>query len=183
LASLSWEHCPTDWHAPFVSSRTGAFFEWSKVTDIFPYQRSGSKFGRPWPIAEVKQVLEIRLKELFATTGDDRKKAFKDNKYRKIAKTYPSHIDGLALPPIASLPANYTGIKISSYCWRYLDRHFAIEDNRFNDRMGRALWLVQGDSQIYLFTMSTKILGAGAAIGVSASVPDLDVFCGAMQTR
>ena len=26
--------------------------------------------------------------------------------------------------------------------------------------------------------MSTKILGAGAGIGVSAAVPDLDVFCG-----
>jgi len=178
LADLGWEDCPTHWHSPLLAAGTGAFLEWIKITDIFPYQRSGSKFGRSWPIAEVQELLELRLKKLFITTGDQRKKAFKDNQYRKIDRAYPSHIDGLALPPIASLPTDYTGVKISSYCWRYLDRHFAIEDNRFNDRMGQALWSVQGNSQIYLSTMSTKILGAGAGIGVSAAVPDLDVFCG-----
>ncbi len=178
LAGLGWEDCPPHWHSPLLPAGTGAFFEWIKITDVFPYQRSGSKFGRSWPIAEVKELLEFRLKKLFVTIGDQRKKAFKDNQYRKIDRIYPSHIDGVALPPIASLPTDYTGVKISSYCWRYLDRHFAIEDNRFNDRMGQALWSIQGDSQIYLVTMSTKILGAGAGIGVSASVPDLDVFCG-----
>src|ERR1700732_2731777 len=98
-------------------------------------------------------------KKAFHHNRRPEKKAFKDNQYRKIDRAYPSHIDGLALPPIASLPTDYTGVKISSYCWRYLDRHFAIEDNRFNDRMGQALWSVQGNSQIYLSTMSTKILG------------------------
>lgn len=44
--------------------------------------------------------------------------------------------------------------------------------------MGGILWDLASDAQLFLFTMSTKVLGVGAGIGVGTAVPDKDVFCG-----
>jgi hypothetical protein len=176
--SVIWRDCVDDWQRPFLPAGTGNFFRWPLVTDLFPFQRSGSKFGRSWPIAETKELLKSRLSALFDAGDSARSTLFKDNQYRKISRKYISHLDGSNLAPIASLPAHFKGIDVSPYCWRFLDRHWAIEDNRFNDRMGHALWTAQGERQVYLFTMSTKVLGVGPGMGSSAVVPDLDVFCG-----
>jgi hypothetical protein len=73
------------------------------LIDLFPYQRSGLKFGRSWPIGETDELLRARWRQLMQTSGEARKKAFRDNKYRKIERQYHSHIDGLPLP-LADLP-------------------------------------------------------------------------------
>ena len=44
--------------------------------------------------------------------------------------------------------------------------------------MAGLLWDIVSDRQIFLMTMSSKVLGAGAGLCVSAAVPDKDAFCG-----
>src|SRR3546814_14298470 len=68
--------------------------------------------------------------------------------------------------------------KISSYAYRCFDRHCAIEDIRFNDRMGEILWRLQGGVQLYLTALATEALGSGQGIIASAAVPDLHHFRG-----
>jgi len=112
------------------------------------------------------------------SSGEARKEAFKNNKYRKIERQYRSHIDGLPLPRLAELPIDAGCPTITRYAFRSFNRHWAIEDIRFNDRMGEALWRLSGDRQLYLTALATEALGAGQGIVASSNVPDLHHFNG-----
>ena len=158
--------------------REGDYFRWPLLSDLFPYQRSGSKFGRLWPIGETQELLQIRWRKLLSESGTKRAKLFKNNQYRKIERQYIDHLSGELLPSVASLEEVASCPKISPYAFRAYDRRWAFEDIRLSDRMGEALWRLQGDGQLYLTSLTTKTLGAGQAIVASASVPDLDHFCG-----
>jgi hypothetical protein len=178
FAGIAWRDCPDDWHKPFLPIGKGDFFQWPMLIDLFPYQRSGSKFGRPWPIGETQELIGRRWAKLLGETGASRAKNFKNNKYRKIERTYRDHQTGLALPTIASLKPGASAPKISPYAFRSFDRHFAIEDVRFNDRMGEVLWRLQSKEQLYLTALATEALGPGQGMIASASVPDLHHFRG-----
>lgn len=178
FAGLVWRDCPDDWHKPLLPIGKGDFFQWPALIDLFPYQRSGSKFGRPWPIAETQDLLQNRWNKLLSKTGAPRAKHFKNNKYRKIERQYRDHITGQPLPTLDSLKLGALAPKISPYAFRSFDRHFAIEDIRFNDRMGEVLWRVKGPKQLYLTALATEALGAGQGVIASASVPDLHHFRG-----
>lgn len=178
FAGIDWHDCPDDWNKPFLPTGKGDFFQWSPLSDLFPYQRSGSKFGRSWPIAETAELIQRRWDKMLAETGESRAKHFKNNKYRKIERQYRDHLSGVSLPALESLTTGSSVPKITQYAFRSYDRHFAIEDIRFNDRMGEVLWRIQGASQIYFTTMNTEVLGSGQAIISSSSVPDIHHFCG-----
>ena len=178
FAGIVWRECADDWHKPFLPVGEGDFFQWPMLIDLFPYQRSGSKFGRPWPIAETRELIVRRWTKLLGETGESRAKHFKSNKYRKIDRQYRDHETGTSLPTIASLKPGSVVPKISPYAFRSFDRHFAIEDIRFNDRMGEVLWRLQAPEQLYLTALATEALGAGQGIMASVSVPDLHHFRG-----
>ena len=63
----------------------------------------------------------------------------------------------------------------SSY--RTLDRQVALVDKRLADRIRPELIDAHGPSQLYISTLLTKELGAGACISVTNLIPDLDFFC------
>src|SRR3546814_10770411 len=84
----------------------------------------------------------------------------------------------MPLETLFSLKKDASTPKISSYAYRCFDRHFAIEDIRFNDRMGEILWRLQGGVQLYLTALATEALGSGQGIIASAAVPDLHHFRG-----
>ncbi|MDD7973190.1 type ISP restriction/modification enzyme [Roseinatronobacter alkalisoli] len=178
FAGIRWRDCPDDWHKPFLPVGKGDFFQWPMLIDLFPYQRSGSKFGRPWPIAETRELIDRRWAKLLGEPCESRAKHFKSNKYRKIEREYRDHETGLALPSIASLKPGAATPKVSPYAFRSFDRHFAIEDIRFNDRMGEVLWRIQSDCQLYLTTMTTEVFGFGQAVMASTAVPDIHHLCG-----
>lgn len=178
FSGLGWRDCPNDWHKPFLPIGSGDFFDWPLVADLFPFQRSGSMFGRPWPVAENATTLQSRWSKLISAPASEKPKLFRNNNYRKVERAYPHHATRASLPPIASLTAKDKPPEVRQYLWRFLDRHFAFEDNRINDRMGGILWDLASEKQVFLLTMSTKVLGVGAGLGVSAAVPDKDAFCG-----
>jgi hypothetical protein len=68
--------------------------------------------------------------------------------------------------------------KDQPYAFRSFDRHWAIEDIRFNDRMGEVLWRLQSNQQVFLTSLATEALGSGQGIIASYSVPDLHHFRG-----
>jgi hypothetical protein len=111
-------------------------------------------------------------------SGEKRAKLFKNNKYRKTDRQYLDHITAQRLPTIDSLKPPASCPKISAYAFRSFDRHWAIEDIRFNDRMGEALWRLQGEQQDYPTSLATEALGIGQGLIASFAVPDLHIFCG-----
>ena len=58
LQDLSWRECSSEWDAPFYPAGIGTYFTWPTVTDVFPWQHSGTQFKRTWPIAPTPEVLE-----------------------------------------------------------------------------------------------------------------------------
>lgn len=178
LSDLEWRDCEDEWHAPFLPAGKGDYFAWPKLIDLFPFQRSGSMFGRAWPIAENETTLQKRWDHLIAAPAAEKPKAFHNNTYRNVERAYPHHSSRRSLPAISSLTRKDARPAIRQYMWRFLDRHFAFEDNRLNDRMGGILWDLVSDNQVFLMSMSTKVIGHGAALCASAAVPDKDAFCG-----
>jgi hypothetical protein len=164
FGGMVWRDCPDDWQKPLLPIGKGDFFQWPPISDIFPYQRSGSKLGRPWPIGETRELIQNRWDKLLSVTGAARAKLFKNNKYRKIERKYRDHRTGDWLPTLASVKAGTQAPQISAYAFRPFDRHFVFEDTRFNDRMGDVLWLLQCDKQLYLTSLATEALGLGQAL-------------------
>ena len=179
LGDLDWVECSSGWDAPFYPAGAGAYFSWPAVTDVFPWQHSGSQLKRTWPIGETQDVLAQRWQRIAEAPANQRGALFKETRDRKVVGQYPRLLDGKprdqsivgidrqsALPPIVS------------YAHRAFDRHWVIADTRTGDFMRRELWRAHSDAQVYLTSLLTKVLGRGPAAVVSAEVPDLHHFCG-----
>lgn len=178
FGDVLWGDCQSDWQKPFSPIGQGDYFQWPRLADVFPYQRSGSKFGRAWPIGETRELLLRRWSKMVSEKGKRRAILFKNNQYRKIERRYKDHNTGDLLPSLGSLTKDARCPSISSYAFRAFDRHFAIQDIRVNDRMGEVLWQITGECQLYLTSLATDVIGSGQGIIASAAVPDLHCFRG-----
>ena len=177
FSTLAWRQCPNEWHARFLPEGTGEYFEWPALADIFPWQHSGAQFKRAWPIGETTEVLLRRLDKLANSPTDERKKLFRETHDRKINKKYRS-FSGESLLRISDIVGESELPQPQKYCYRLFDRQYALMDNRLGDRLRPPLKFAAGTTNVFFSSMITKVLGKGQAIGVSADIPDLDVFCG-----
>ena len=174
---LTWEDCPDDWHAPFRPAGKGAFFDWPLLTDLMPWQVSGSQVKRIWPVAADEVTLKRRWQTLMKS--DNRAEAFKETRDRKIDRKYPSVFSPSDdLQPIANLEVGAAPDSIRRYAYRSFDRQYVIADNRVGDYMRPVLWQGSSERQVYFTSLLTKPLGKGPALTVAADVPDLDHFSG-----
>ena len=176
-AGLEWHDCPSDWHAPFLPAGTGTFFEWPALIDLFPWQHSGVQFKRSWPIGETEAVLRRRLDRLATSRVEERKQLFKETRDRKIDQNYCG-FSGDSLLRVSEINNENAFPQPQRYCYRQFDRQYAIIDNRLGDYLRPPLALSAGPGNVFFSSLMTAVLGEGAAIGVSADIPDLHVFCG-----
>ena len=180
LTDLDWRKCTKEWGAPFFPAETGAFWDYPAVTDVFPWQQSGVKAGRTWPIGPERQLLERRWRELAATDPARRRVLFVDRPTgRKVTDSTP------ALPPstyklrsVYEISPSAEVPQIVGYSYRSFDRQHVIADARLIDRPGPPLWAAHGQEQVYITSLLTKVLGVGPAAVATAEVPDLDCFSG-----
>ncbi|MFM2273153.1 MAG: hypothetical protein RL702_2218 [Pseudomonadota bacterium] len=175
IETLPWEEVSDGWMDPFYPKSNGAYFFWPELTNIFPWQHSGVQFKRNWPIAETKELANERVKRLLEANGTARKKLYKETD-RKITRK-GNALDGSKLCSIAGLVLQ-DAPKPSEYSWRQFDRHQAILDDRFADRLRPELVRAWGKGNTFFATLATKYLGVGSAMGASSAPPDLDYFCG-----
>jgi hypothetical protein len=64
LASKVWQHCPTDWQAPFLPAATGEWARYPALEDLFAYNGSGVQPARTWVIAPDQDSLLRRWQKL-----------------------------------------------------------------------------------------------------------------------
>ena len=176
-AGLEWRDCPSDWHAPFLPAGNSEFFEWPPLIDLFPWQYSGVQFKRVWPIGETKEVLRRRWDRLANSHVEERKKLFRETSGRRIDRTYRNFSNDFLLK-LSEISRESDSPPLRRYCYRLFDRQYAIIDNRLCDRPRRPLVLAAGQGNLFFSSLISETLGAGAAIGVSADLPDLHVFRG-----
>ena len=177
FASLDWKTCPSGWHDPFLPEGGGDFFAWPELADLFPWQHSGVQFKRTWPIGETEEVLTRRMGRLIASNTEERKLLFKETDARRI-NVGPKDVSGSRLESVSNMTSESDFPEPRRYCYRQFDRQYALIDNRFGDRIRPPLVLAAGEDNLFFCSLMTKVLGVGAAIGVSADIPDLHTFCG-----
>lgn len=185
FADLQWRSCLSGWHDPFLPTSDNPYWDWPLLIDIFPWQLNGVKVGRTWPIAESKDVLNKRWRELLNAKGKDRSLLFKDSptgrKAHQNAPRLPPN-EGVA-PALMSLPGNAPPHPIIRYAYRSFDRQWLLADRRLIDRPSPDLWRAHSDKQVYLTSLLTNVLGEGPVAVATALIPDLDHFRGSFGAK
>jgi hypothetical protein len=177
FACLKWEDCPDDWHAPFRPVKTGPYFMWPKVKDLFPWQHSGLMLKRTWPIAPNEDTLEARWSALLS--AKDRSEAFHGTGDREVEGVYRVALTAKPdFKPIAQLPKNAPTPPVMRYAYRSFDRQYIIADGRVISRPRPNLWAAHGDKQVYVLGQLCREPGRGPTITACAACPDYDNFCG-----
>lgn len=165
----------TDWHAPFSPDSGG--IDWTaypKLTDLFPWQQPGCKFGRTWPISPDRETLQRRWERLVSSPDQaDRMLCFVNPSSGRNVSTKVAGLDR-----VADLKAGAPHRAIVRYGYRSFDRQWAFDDPRMAKTDSPSLWASQSDRQIFLTTKTTHSFGSGPAAAVSVNVPDLDAFYG-----
>ena len=178
LHSVNWQQCPTHWQAPFLPAGQGPYFNWPLLTDLMPWQHSGVQLKRTWPISAAANTLNQRWAALLA--ADNRAQAFREDRDRKIARSYHVPLPGNAADPtpIAELPADSPAPPVQRYAYRFLDRQYVFADGRIISFARPPLWAAYGDKQIYLMGRLTQLLGDGPALIASALLLDIHYLGG-----
>ncbi len=180
FADFRWRECSPEWDSPFYPSGTGSYLDWPAATDVFPWQQSGVKAGRTWPISTDRRTLERRWRELMSAAPPQRPVLFVDRPTgRKTTNSPPS------LPPATARPRSIWKSPdaaevppIKRYSYRSFDRQHIIADARVLDRPGPPLWAAHGSEQTYMISLLTAVLGHGPAAVAATAIPDLDHFRG-----
>ena len=176
-AGLEWRDCPNDWHAPFLPTGNGEFFNWPLLIDLFPWQHSGVQFKRTWPIGEEEAILRRRWGRLANSRSNERKRLFRETSGRRVDRQYRGFSDE-SLLRLSDISQDTKLPQIQRYCFRLFDRHYAIFDNRLCDRPRKPVAFAVGHNNMFFSSLISEVLGSGAAIGASADIVDLHVFCG-----
>ena len=178
LADLDWRECVSGWAAPFQVAGDGAYFDWPKVTDVFPWQHTGSQLKRTWPIGATRGVLAQRWRALLEHSSDDRRTMFRETRDRKTDREYPALLPGDRAVAIATLGSDAPTPRIERYAFRSFDRQWVVADARVGDFMRPDLWRAAGPEQAYMVSLLTGILGEGPAAIAAATVPDVHFLRG-----
>lgn len=187
LEKLDWKECAKDWSAPFYPAGEGTYFDWPQLSCLFPWQQSGVKVGRTWPINPDRRTLDRRWQKLVTSKTKTRQALFVDRPTgRKVSNSphaLPPARTAQRLPSIASLPHDAESPQIVPYSHRSFDRQYLIADARVIDRPGPPLWAAHGPRQTYLTSLLTNVPGSGQVATATCFIPDLDHFRGSFGAK
>ena len=177
---FDWHRCSNDWDAPFYPEGNGDYFELPRLTDVFPWQQSGVKAGRTWPISINVDNLNERWGKLLSSEQSQRSRLFVNRRTgRKVTDTPPTLKDAeSSKSSIHDAKDSASNPQIVRYAFRSFDLEHVIADARLLDRASPPLWSARGENQIFMTSVLTDVLGFGPAATVSAEIPDLHHFWG-----
>lgn len=179
LSEFEWLECADEWQAPFMPIGKGAYFDWPRVFDLFPYHTAGAVFYRSWPIAETESVLSSRWERLCNASSHERKTLFKESRDRKISYSVSQpDLSGHGELPIRDLTVSSSQPKLVRYGYRSFDRQYAFYDSRVGDFIRPVLGRIHGAKQTYLVCPDSLVCGHGALCTVTTDIPDQHYFRG-----
>lgn len=179
LSDIEWRICPEEWHAPFLPKGKGAYFDWPKLTDLFPYHTAGAVFYRTWPIAETLEVLKARWTALKETPLLGRGKLFKESRDRKLRYVVNNpDLPGSGEPAINALKPDSNEPNHVRYGFRSFDKQYSYFDFRLGDYLRPVLYRLAGPKQFYFVSPDSISMSVGPAVVGSVNIPDQHFFCG-----
>lgn len=170
----TWQDVPSGWRDPMMPPTGNA--DWNDMpllTDLFPWQQPGCKFGRTWPIAPSPALLGARWTLFGAAAASERPALFVT---KNSGRTITTKVGGFKqLSEVGDAEEHQP---IQRYGYRSFDRQWAFNDPRMAKTDSPSLWQTVSPQQLFLTSIFTKQLGPGPAITASSAVPDLDYFSG-----
>lgn len=169
-----WAKAPTGLTEPLVPPT--ADVSWNLLpllSEIFPWQQPGCKFGRTWPIALTAETLKQRWDRFVSSPREERPGLFATG---TSGRTVETKVRGLKRLADATVGDNSQ--PITRYGFRSFDRQWAFSDPRMAKTESPSLWQTASADQIFLSTLMTGKLSEGPSLTVSSDVPDLHYFCG-----
>lgn len=170
----NWLSSPQGWMDPITPSTGDA--DWHSMVllkNIFPWQQPGCKFGRTWPIAPSREILERRWEQFTAAPVDSKPTLFMTANSGRNATTKVGDLRRLI-----DLQKGDPSEPIVRYGYRSFDRQWTFDDPRMAKTESPSLWFTSSKKQIYLCTLMTGSISYGPSLTVSAYVPDLHYFRG-----
>jgi hypothetical protein len=169
-----WLRAPDGWLDPLMPPTGDAAWEdMPLLTDLFPWQQPGCKFGRTWPIAPSREILERRWDRFASSSSEERPTLFKT---ASSGRNIETRVNGLAR--LADITAGERPRPIRRYAYRSFDLQWAFDDPRMAKTESPSLWQTASSRQVYFASIFTKQIGPGPAVTVTVGVPDLDFYCG-----
>lgn len=177
FADLPWRPCLPGWTDPFLPTSDRPYWNWPRLTDLFPWQVNGVQFKRTWPIGEVKELLEQRWKTLLKAAPGEKAALFHLTRDRNITKGFINPLTRKRLPALNTLKPGETCPSPTRYAFRSFDRQWAMLDGRLCDFPRPGLLQAHSGCQVYLTSLLTDVLGEGPAAVAAGYIPDLHHFC------
>lgn len=169
-----WQDTPNGWLDPMLPPTGDAAWEdMPLLTDLFPWQQPGCKFGRTWPIAPSAELLSQRLRRFTEAKPSERPELFVEGKFGRKTDTKVGETR-----PLVEITSKDEAPKISRYSYRSFDRQYAVADARFANLERPALWQGRSEKQFYLHSLLRAKISQGPSLSASTDVPDLHVFRG-----
>lgn len=169
-----WTACLSGWMDSFIPTTGGDdWLNLPNLTDIFPWQQPGCKYGRTWPISPSPDLLERRWKKFTSAGRNEKPSLFVTAKSGRNCETKVA-----GLRRLADLGSGDSHQPMVRYGFRSFDRQWTFRDPRLAELERPSLWASASDKQIFLATFMTGKISAGPTLTVSAYVPDLHYFRG-----
>jgi hypothetical protein len=169
-----WKRAGTEWTETYIPAAGGdSWLAMPALTDLFPWQQPGCKFGRTWPIAPHPNLLQNRWDALMSAPAEEKASLFVT---AKTGRSISTSVAGL--PKLVDLPKGAAVRPIVRYGFRSFDRQWAIYDPRLAALERPVLWQSQSNQQIFLTSLTTGRMSGGPCMTVSVHVPDLHHFRG-----
>lgn len=169
-----WQDSPAGWHDPFVPATGGA--DWADlplVTDLFPWQQPGCKFGRTWPVAPCRETLAERWERLSSAPPEEKPELFMTGSSGRNVDTRVA-----PLPRLRDTVAGTPHRPIQRYAYRSFDRQWTFADPRLAKTESPSLWQTASPRQVYFASVLTGHVSEGPALTVASDVPDLHFYRG-----
>jgi predicted helicase len=184
LDSLEWLKCSDEWQAPLRPAGKGAYFDWPRASQLFPFHTAGAVFYRSWPISESKDVLSARWKELVGADAATKKALFKESRDRKVKhEVRDERLPGFNQPSVENATLKSIEPKPISYGFRALDRQYALYDFRLGDFIRPTLNYLASNKQTFLIIPDSLVTSTGPAALMTALLPDQHHFRGSFGGR
>jgi len=169
-----WLTAPNGWRDAFTPAvQTQEWSQMPLISQIFPWQQPGCKYGRTWPIAPVETVLQQRWDRLAAAPRAQKPDLF-------VTATSGRNVETkvVGLQALVDTDSSSASEPIVRYGYRSFDRQWALFDPRLAKTESPSLWQSMSESQLFFASLLTGQISDGPALTVSAYVPDLHFFRG-----
>lgn len=152
-----WELAPDGWMDSFVpSTGDAAWDDMPLLTDLFPWQQPGCKFGRTWPIGTTEAILGDRWRRFAAAKAEEKPSLFVT---ATSGRNVTTKVAGLK--QLADVGGGDPPQRIVRYGFRSFDRQWAIHDPRLAALERPSLWRSQSSRQMFLTSLLTGQVAEG----------------------